>query len=286
MSREGGGKEGRYQPLLSLLSSPEECSARPEPLAPAPTPQLSECRAQEWLPHSRGSLAKYRNDSVSGRLPRALRRLRPGVGEGEGEETGSLPSSPAPAPHSGRGRHRRGCRAVSATGPHTDGSAWVSGAPWLLGAAWAGTRARHSGRRLWLRSPRPRTLPCSSRCSCCIHHWAIQGTQGGCGVGLSLSRGRVGMGAQSLVSTPSTELPIAGAARRHRPGLACAQPGSGDATSLAQRCPEVKAQRCDKEGSMQQRFFCLQWLLTSLLLPGGHHLSQHTEGAALGAPVP
>ena len=137
--------------------------------------------------------------------------------------------------------------------------------------------------------PHPGTLAHSSRCSFCIHGWAIQETQGGCGVGLSLYQGKVKRGegpTQCLASSPSTELPIARAAGGHRLGqLACAQPGSGNAVNLAQRCPEVRARRRDEEGSMQLGFLCLQWLLTSLPLLGGHHLSQRAEGAAHGAPV-
>lgn len=79
-------------------SSPGECTPTTAS-APASPPAV---RVQpQWSgSHPRGSLAKYRNDSASGRLPRAL--LRPGVGEREGRNQGLCP------PPSGQGRHRRG----------------------------------------------------------------------------------------------------------------------------------------------------------------------------------
>lgn len=91
-------------------------------------PQLSEVQPQWSGSHPRDSLAKYRNDSVSGRLPRAL--LRPGVGESKGRDQGLWPHTLAKAGKKGLKGSKKGLKDTGRSCPDHSAAGLPGEAPW------------------------------------------------------------------------------------------------------------------------------------------------------------
>lgn len=91
----------------AYLSSPRKCTCPLLQLSPPPA--VRRAAAVEWLPHPHGLLAKYSNDSVSGKGAAESGQSPPKWGCTSGRRRNRVLTPPEVSPpHSGQGEHRRG----------------------------------------------------------------------------------------------------------------------------------------------------------------------------------